>query len=175
VGGPSAVITLERGDISPSLNMTCLHATREEGVENAYNDRRKRETTHANGVCKSRLESDSVPSPSSSLSNLSMSISSISKSGATSRLPSGKLNFLIAAGLEDEVRPRMAEGALDLCGRPFDDGAPDLDCSLDDELDSSDDFLRRGFGVSDMMARTSGLVRPLVALVGESLSLLGKG
>jgi hypothetical protein len=38
-------------------------------------------------------------------------------------------------------------------------------------LDNKDDFLRRGFGVSEMMVRMSGLVRPL----GESPSLLGKG
>jgi hypothetical protein len=45
----------------------------------------------------------------------------------------------------------MAEGALDLCGCLFNDGTLDLDCSLDDELDSNDDFLRLGFGVSEMM------------------------
>lgn len=65
----------------------------------------------------------------------------------------------------------MAEGALDLCGCPLNDGALDLDCSLDDELDNKEDFLRRGLGVSEMMVRMSGLVRPL----GESPSLLGKG
>ena len=67
----------------------------------------------------------------------------------------------------------MAEGALDLCGCLFNDGALDLDCSLDDELESNDDLFRRGLGVSDRMVRMSGLIRPLV--VGELLSLLGKG
>ena len=45
----------------------------------------------------------------------------------------------------------MAEGALDRCGCLFDGGALVLECSLDDELDNRDDFLRRGLGVSEMM------------------------
>ena len=69
----------------------------------------------------------------------------------------------------------MAEGALDLCGCLFNDETLDLGCSLDDELASNDDFIRRGFGVSDMMVEMSGLVRPLVGFVREPPSLLGKG
>lgn len=144
----SAAITLERGEISPSLNITC-----------------------ANGVCKSRLESDSVPPPSNSLSSLSISISSSSASESPSCLPSGKLNFLVTDGLLDDVCPTMAEGALDLCGCLFNKGARVLDCSLDDGLDNREDFLRRGLGVSEMMVWMSGLVRPL----GKSPSLFGKG
>jgi len=133
----------------------------------------RRENTYANGVCRSRLESDSVPSPSSFLSNWSISNSFTSKSEVLSSLPSGRLNFLVTAGLEAEVWPRMAEGALDLCGCLFNDEALDLDCSLDDELESNDDLCRRGFGVSDRMVWMSGLIRPLVG--EEVLSLLGKG
>lgn len=128
-GTPRAAMTLERGEISPSLNITC-----------------------ANGVCKSRLESDSDPLPSSSLSSLSMSISSISTSEeAVSCLPSGKLNFLVTDGLIADVCPTMADGALDLCGCLFNGCALVLDCSLDDEFDNREDFLRRGLGVSEMM------------------------
>lgn len=65
----------------------------------------------------------------------------------------------------------MAEGALDLWGCLLSGGALDLECSLDDELDNKEDFLRRGLGVSEMMVSMSGLVRPL----GKSHSLLGKG
>jgi len=80
-----------------------------------------------------------------------MSISFISKSEEPSCLPSGKLHFLTTGGLGDKVWPRIAEGALDLCGCFFNEGTLDLDCSLDDELEGNDDFLRRGFGVSDKM------------------------
>lgn len=45
----------------------------------------------------------------------------------------------------------MADGALDRCGRPFNDGGGPEDRSLDDELDNREDFLRRGLGVSEMM------------------------
>lgn len=116
--------------------------------------RRKREQdTYAKGVCRSRLESDSVPSPSNSLSSLSISISSVSASEAPSRLPPGRLNFLVIDGFRDEdVRPGMAEGALDLCGcLLFNWGALEVEWSLDDELDNKEDFLRRGLGVSEMM------------------------
>ena len=151
LGTPRAEITFERGDMRPSLNMTCLSATRGKGAVRTRRQR-KRKATYANGVCKSRLESDSLPPPSSSLSNRSMSTSSISKSEVLSCLLFGKLNFLATGGRGDKVCPRIAEGALDLCGCFFNDGTLDLDCSLDDELDSSDDLLRLGFGVSDMMA-----------------------
>lgn len=70
----------------------------------------------------------------------------------------------------------MTEGALDLCGCLFNDGTLGLACSLDDELENNGDFIRRGFGVSDMMVEMSGLARPLVTFIaGELLSLLGKG
>ena len=174
LGAPRAVITFERGDMRPSLNMTCLLATREKDAVRAW-QRWKRNGTYANGVCKSRLESDSLPPPSSSLSNWSMSTSSISGSEVLSCLPVGKLNFLATSGRGDKVCPKITEGALDLCGCLFNDGTLDLDCSLDDELDSSDDLLRLGFGVSDMMAKMSGLVRPRPASVAEPFSLLGNG
>jgi len=149
---PRAVITFERGDMRPSLNITCLFATREKDTVRILR-RRKESATYANGVCKSRLESDSLPPPSNSLSNRSMSTSSISKSEDLScLLLFGKLNFLATGGRGAKVCPKIAEGALDLCGCLCNDGTLDLDCSLDDELDSSDDLLRLGFGVSDMMA-----------------------
>ena len=151
LGTPRAEITFERGDMRPSLNMTCLSVIRGKDAMRTRRQR-KRKATYANGVCKSRLESDSLPPPSSSLSNRSMSTSSISKSEVLSCLLFGKLNFLATGGRGDKVCPRIAEGALDLCGCFFNDGTLDLDCSLDDELDSSDDLLRLGFGVSDMMA-----------------------
>lgn len=105
-----AAMTLERGDISPSLNITCLHAPvdKKKRVKNpTAAEKIEKKRTYANGVCKSRLESDSVPSPSNSLSNLSISISSISASSEAppplaSCLPSGKLNFLVTDGLRDE-------------------------------------------------------------------------
>ena len=137
--------------------------------------RRKRKATYANGVCRSRLESDSLPPPSNSLSNRSMSASSISKSEVLSCRPFGKLNFLTTGGRGARVCPKITEGALDLCGCLFKDGTLGLECSLDDELDSSDDLLRLGFGVSDMKSWMSGLVRPRLASLGEPFSLLGKG
>lgn len=112
----------------------------------------ERKTTYANGVCRSRLESESLPPPSNSLSSRSISKSSISKSEVRSCLPSGKLIFLATSGRGDGAWLNIAEGALDLCGCLFKDVALDLDCSLDDELDNTDDdFLSLGFGVSDMM------------------------
>ena len=137
--------------------------------------RRKRNTTYANGVCKSRLESDSLPPPSSSLSKRSRSASSISKSEDLSCRPLGKLSFLATGGRGDKVCPTITEGALDLCGCLFNDGTLGLECSLDDELDSSDDLRRRGFGVSDMMSWMSGLDRPRPASLEEPFSLLGNG
>ena len=154
--------------------MTVSHGEKRR-CENNGNAKKRREYTHANGVCRSRLESDSVPSPSSSLSNLSISSSSISGSEASSCLWAGRLNFLAIAGLKDKVWPGMAEGALDLCGCLFNDGTLGLDCSLGDELGGNDGFIRLGFGVSDMMVGMSGLVRPLVAPTGVPPSLLGKG
>ena len=131
--------------------MTCLFATREKDAVRIRR-RRKGNATYANGVCKSRLESDSLPPPSNSLSNRSISKSSISKSEVRSCLPFGKLNFLATGGRGAKVCPKIAEGALDLCGCLFNDETLDLDCSLDDELDNSDDLLRLGFGVSDMIS-----------------------
>ena len=80
-----------------------------------------------------------------------MSNSSISMSEVSACLPPGRLNFLVISGLKDEVWPGIAEGALDLCGCLFNDGTLDLECSLDDEVESNGDLLRRGLGVSDMM------------------------
>ena len=113
-------------------------------------------TTHANGVCKSRLESDSLPLPSNSLSSRSTPTSSISRSEGPSCLPFCKLNFLATGGRGGGACPKTVEGALDLCGCFFNEGTLDLDCSLDDEPPpppdiNDDDFLRRGLGVSDMM------------------------
>ena len=42
-------------------------------------------------------------------------------------------------------------GQVYLCGCLFNDGALDLDCSLDDELESNGDLLRRGLDISDIM------------------------
>jgi hypothetical protein len=117
-----------------------------------------------------------VPSPSSSLSSLSISNSSISGSEVPSCLWPGRLSFLAIAGLTERVWPGIAEGALDLCGCFFNDGTLDLGCcSLGDEPESNGDLSRRGFGVSEMMVEMSGLFRPLVAPVGVPPSLLGKG